>query len=860
MVVIDGETGAVYAVPAINVRTNVRVNIRIRRGTTRATSPSGRICQWDGTPDAWTDLGMAGTKFVTAGWKPSSGLFCLDSEGKVQRYSGTPGTWQEIGAPPGGAADLFGGPDALLAIQVGSGDVYKWDDASTAWKKIGGPGKMFAVGKGGEFKTSVWGLSPDLQGVFQWTSGWINRGGPAAAIYAGERQLFRTDPTSGDVFVYSDNIWTKIGGPGKTFAVDGKGILYGLSPDAAPAALKGVYRWRGTAGDWEMIGGPAGKLFAGGDGLVFVTNPDTGDLMRYASAPYLGGPSSGKVDRIIFTGDQIMQMMPPKQHRSTEGDNYREAWTPKLSAMGFSGTPELGKVLPEWLPVPDPRNPAILEGIVVEHPKVSFEDMPINHYTHDVCFQVVPDSTPDRRYQNLLGIRVFENGSEQEQQTIEVEWECGLGASNDGNPLAGQNRLGIGMQFFAGGYHARRDTIWNWPTTDDWVHVEGNWIWDRGHPPSKTEIHPPRLVAIRRALPACVVSKYSGRLVFATRIDIFASADGGALWNNFSDAPAFVQRVPINDRDYIFDMEHRLSRPSPAAKLRWHEDVHNGDSFDAPVTITDFPVGKPDYAMPYINIQIPWKSKNQPDTRIFARTIYVYWDEGNGIHQSIPVRKVLVDIKGLEVKKTHDIGDGEYRAFVEVGGNWLFANEFMNVNNVLDEGLGDVGGDSFNPINKEFAIYLLPGQRFRVHAGGWEADGVNDVFGKLIDPYASYDESSRVWFDDNLVTDMVGLSGSEDDPIGEVNTFWDSNNNFGLGSHKDMSIGNYVSAAWSAQSTYPMQSFYLVYEIKEGSGSDASPDSPDAGSVKQNEQTRTTSSRLFPTPFDILFGFISRIR
>jgi hypothetical protein len=137
---------------------------------------------------------------------------------------------------------------------------------------------------------------------------------------------------------------------------------------------------------------------------------------------------------------------------------------------------------------------------------------------------------------------------------------------------------------------------------------------------------------------------------------------------------------------------------------------------------------------------------------------------------------------------------------------------------------------------------------------------VNDVFGKLIDPYASYDESSRVWFDDNLVTDMVGLSGSEDDPIGEVNTFWDSNNNFGLGSHKDMSIGNYVSAAWSAQSTYPMQSFYLVYEIKEGSGSDASPDSPDAGSVKQNEQTRTTSSRLFPTPFDILFGFISRIR
>src|SRR5262249_15936913 len=28
-----------------------------------------------------------------------------------------------------------------------------------------------------------------------------------------------------------------------------------------------------------------------------------------------------------------------------------------------------------------------------------------------------------------------------------------------------------------------------------------SWIWDRGHPPANTEIHPPRLVAIRRDLP-----------------------------------------------------------------------------------------------------------------------------------------------------------------------------------------------------------------------------------------------------------------------------------------------------------------------------------------------------------------------
>lgn len=36
------------------------------------------------------------------------------------------------------------------------------------------------------------------------------------------------------------------------------------------------------------------------------------------------------------------------------------------------------------------------------------------------------------------------------------------------------------------------------------MQIEGQWIWDRGHPPAKTEIHPPRLVAIQRDLPAII--------------------------------------------------------------------------------------------------------------------------------------------------------------------------------------------------------------------------------------------------------------------------------------------------------------------------------------------------------------------
>ena len=62
------------------------------------------------------------------------------------------------------------------------------------------------------------------------------------------------------------------------------------------------------------------------------------------------------------------------------------------------------------------------------------------------------------------------------------------------------SRLTSRATFFTSG-HERKDIIWNWPTYGDWVHVEGLWVWDRSHPPEKTEIHPARFIAIRRSLP-----------------------------------------------------------------------------------------------------------------------------------------------------------------------------------------------------------------------------------------------------------------------------------------------------------------------------------------------------------------------
>src|SRR5204863_681470 len=121
---------------------------------------------------------------------------------------------------------------------------------------------------------------------------------------------------------------------------------------------------------------------------------------------------------------------------------------------------------------------------------------------HDVNFDLIPDSTGDNRFTNLEALLVYKkkNGLDTSLQNhVHVEWESGLAMSNYVNPLRSDNNVGRSGGFFSAG-HERGDIIWNWPSVGDWVHVEGNYVWDRGHPPSRAEIHPARIVVIRREL------------------------------------------------------------------------------------------------------------------------------------------------------------------------------------------------------------------------------------------------------------------------------------------------------------------------------------------------------------------------
>jgi hypothetical protein len=551
------------------------------------------------------------------------------------------------------------------------------------------------------------------------------------------------------------------------------------------------------------------------------------------------------------TGAYVISSSIPQQHRSSEAEVGRRpclvhvtgGWLSGLarivSTLGTSGfytydpvnkCIDVSPLFPEWPPVED-YNPVVLEGEVVwpssgDYPGrgVSFKDLPISHYTHDFDFAVRPDPTPDNRYTNLLGIQVHNDGTETRQDVIGVEWETGLGASNDGNPLQGPNTRGESGGFFSAA-HRRGEVIWNWPTLGDRVHVEGLWIWDRGHPPADTEIHPPRLVAIQRHLPVMTRRQVDpsniepSAPVLATRVDIFASGDGSAIWNNRLSAPPFVAPVFMNDRNYEFRVSHILPRPSPNAKLKWIVERHPGDTYPldqivAGVTIA-VPPGQPappplDYAL----VRLPWHSHHISNTAVLARTVYLYWDEGLGVPADYRPRVFRVTVDDVFVHKSQDIGDGEYRLFVEVGGNWIFVNEIPSVDNILDDGLGDTGDNETWPIHRQFKVYVPPGGSFRVHACGWEADGVNDVFGKLLNPNHPCDESLKNWLTDNLFTEGVWANGGMDDPIGQVNTILMANR-FGVGiPHEDRSSGPIYQEDPNGD-TDPNDSYRLHYLIEE---------------------------------------------
>jgi hypothetical protein len=351
------------------------------------------------------------------------------------------------------------------------------------------------------------------------------------------------------------------------------------------------------------------------------------------------------------------------------------------------------------------------------------------------------------------------------QTAIHCEWESGLASGNASNPLAAEMRAGNSSGFLTAG-HRRGERLWTMPTIGDWVHLEGLWIWDRGHPPARTEIHPIRFMAIVRNLPDFIHDGAQDS-VFATRTDIFGSGDGGAVMNNRPGQPDFVHHTRMAGRTYTFKVLPRLPQPTAESNLKWRWITQAADDFKGPMTVLPTIDLTGNMAL---RVTIDWTSVS--DTTIFARTLYAWWDTPLGKAADTHIHTYAVDLHSLEILMRKDgLSRSEWRFFTDVGGHWLFQNEFLAGEDVLADGLAHTYKRKW-PLSQRIMVHVPDGVAFRVFAGGWEADGMDKCFGEILNPEAPCTPTTLKALRRHLLpATPLGLGGCLDDLLGVAHAF-----------------------------------------------------------------------------------------
>jgi hypothetical protein len=232
-------------------------------------------------------------------------------------------TWKQIGGP---ASNIYAGSFGVVMTNPSTGDLYHYLGTPGKWALIGGPGRMFAMDTSGH----LYGLTPNDSAVFQYvgngrTDQWNQIGGPASNIYAGSFGLVATSPTTGNLYHYlgTPGSWAQVGGPGRTFAMDGSGHLYGLTPNDSA-----VFRYvgNGATQQWVQIGGPASNIYAGSFGLV-ATSPTGGNLLHYRGTPGSWAPIGGP-GHTIAVGTKLFSLSTNlKVIYEYTGNGINSAWS-----------------------------------------------------------------------------------------------------------------------------------------------------------------------------------------------------------------------------------------------------------------------------------------------------------------------------------------------------------------------------------------------------------------------------------------------------------------------------------------------------------------------------------------------------
>lgn len=331
--------------------------------------------------------------------------------------------------------------------------------------------------------------------------------------------------------------------------------------------------------------------------------------------------------------------------------------TAKQRGCRTGGIKEINRILPEWVSVEASDAPKVLEGIVRES-HTATNDNPAFHVSHDWNADVLVDGAYN-------GLNSDANKVEDGERRMEIEWETA-------------------------NFPARF-----WPSPGDRTWMLGRWIFDCGHPPYQSEIHPPKAVAFTRPEPIIFPGDARPSSSFVTYV--YLHGRGG------------YYKSALTGRNYEFDIQ-LPPRPGRFANLR--------------TAILSLPFGGPSPTLqfvpnsnpPRLHVTYPLSGVSDPgNTRRFAAVIASAWQSplteaigGTGY------RTLRVTLDSIKINNDHDgtlSGSGEWRFWVRIGGTWL---EIV--------GLSDVNGGDTVKINKSVELIVPDGGKFALQTSGWEDD------------------------------------------------------------------------------------------------------------------------------------------
>lgn len=413
---------------------------------------------------------------------------------------------------------------------------------------------------------------------------------------------------------------------------------------------------------------------------------------------------------------------------------------------------ELGLIFPAWQVIDGHQKFTELEGIVsmqtpeneIRGPHVSEEDFPNYHYSHDFCFNIFPDSN----YKHLLCYFNTKDGQWAYRMHMHVEWEMGMGNGNKLNPFRELMSKGNSAGFISYG-HQRKEPLEHLPAVGDWVHLEGIYVWDRGHPPAKTEIHPIFFMLIKRRTPEWIQGKP------ALRLDLFANGDGSAFYNNLPNQPNFVHPVFMNQKDY----QVIIKLPDYLKYTDFDIMIQNRQGHTAPISCTIKKISHHE-----VLLTVPWKTQNIDHRVKFHQRIYLI---PKNVSSNNDYEKVVVKLQTLKVRKSLDfLRKLQLRVFANINQKYFFINEWSPSDDILNKGWGKSYKRKWK-LDISDTLIIHKDSLFRVQFNAWEADGVDVFIGKLLNQNCDCEFSTRKLMLKDLLNFKLLFRGCKDDVLRE---------------------------------------------------------------------------------------------